>query len=104
MRVIWSNFAIETLKEIYVYYKQVAGYRIARKINNKIFKSTKQLINHPKSGQIEDTLRKLDEGHRYLVVGNYKVIYKEVKEGILITDVFDTRQNPIKMNNPNRNK
>jgi len=24
------------------------------------------------------------------------------EEGILITDVYDTRQNPIKMNNPER--
>ena len=102
MKVIWSNFAIESLKEIYIYYKQVAGIKIARKITNRIFNSTKQLINHPKSGQIEDFLIKLNEGHRYLIIGNYKIIYKEVKEGILITDVFDTRQNPAKMNNPNR--
>ena len=61
-------------------------------------------INHPKSGQLEDSLKKLDEGYRYLVVGNYKLIYKEVKEGVLITDVFDTRQNPVKMNKPNKNK
>jgi hypothetical protein len=33
----------------------------------------------------------------YLVEGNYKIIYKRVKEGALITDVFDTRQNPSKM-------
>ena len=104
MRVIWSNFAIERLKEIYIYYREVAGRRIALKINNRIFKSSKRLINHPKSGQLEDSLKKLDEGYRYLVVGNYKLIYKEVKEGVLITDVFDTRQNPVKMNKPNKNK
>jgi hypothetical protein len=28
--------------------------------------------------------------------------HKKVKEGILITDVFDTRQNPIKINDPKR--
>jgi len=104
MRVIWSNFAIERLKEIYIYYRQVAGRKIALKINNQIFKSSKQLINHPKSGQLEESLKKLNEGYRYLVVGNYKLIYKEVKEGVLITDVFDTRQNPVKMNKPNKNK
>jgi plasmid stabilization system protein ParE len=39
----------------------------------------------------------MKEGHRYLVSGNYKIIYKEVNEGILITDVFDTRQDPQKI-------
>jgi hypothetical protein len=44
----------------------------------------------------------LGEGHRYLIESNYKIIYKEVPEGILITDVFDTRQDPAKINNPKR--
>jgi hypothetical protein len=44
----------------------------------------------------------LGEGHRYLIESNYKIIYKEVPEGILITDVFDTRQDPTKINNPKR--
>ncbi len=44
----------------------------------------------------------MNEGHRYLVDGNYKIIYKKISEGILITDVFDTRQDPKKINNPKR--
>jgi hypothetical protein len=47
-------------------------------------------------------LMELGEGHRYLIESNYKIIYKEVPEGILITDVFDTRQDPTKINNPKR--
>jgi hypothetical protein len=37
-----------------------------------------------------------------LIKTNYKVIYKRVKEGVLITDIYDTRQNPTKINNPER--
>ena len=48
-------------------------------------------------------LEELNEGHRYLVKGNYKIIYKEIPEGMLITDVFDTRQDPININDENRN-
>ena len=47
-------------------------------------------------------LAKLNEGHRYLVKGNYKIIYKEVPEGLLITDVFDAKQDPIKINDEKR--
>ena len=102
MKIIWSDFASETLKYILQYHKEVAGKNIAHKIKFKIFDSTKQLINHPNSGQIEESLKLLGEGHRYLVSGNYKVVYKKVNEGILITDVFDTRQDPLNINNPKR--
>ena len=102
MKVIWSDFASETLKDIYDYYKEVAGETVARKIKGNIFLTTGQLINHPESGQIEDTLVQLEEGHRYLVNNNYKIVYKKIKEGILVTVVFDTRQDPISINNPKR--
>jgi plasmid stabilization system protein ParE len=102
MKVIWSDFASETLKDIYDYYKEVANEIIARKIKENIFIATRQLINHPESGQIEETLLQIEEGHRYLVNNNYKIVYKKVIEGVLITDIFDTRQDPIKINNPKR--
>jgi plasmid stabilization system protein ParE len=102
MKVIWSDFASETLKDIYDYYKEFASETIARKIKENIFIATRQLINHPESGQVEETLLQLEKGHRYLVNNNYKIVYKKVKEGVLITDVFDTRQDPIKINNPKR--
>jgi plasmid stabilization system protein ParE len=102
MRVIWSNFAEDSLINIYKYYREVAGLTIASRIKSEIFAATKLLIKHPNSGQVEELLKQLEEGHRYLVIGHHKIIYKHVEEGILITDVFDTRQNPIKINNPER--
>jgi len=51
----------------------------------------------------EETLQQLGEKHRYLVRGKYKIIYKKVEEGILLTDVFDTRQDPVKLNNSRSN-
>jgi toxin ParE1/3/4 len=102
MKILWTDFASNTLAEIYKYFKEVAGENVAQKIKSDIFTSTKQLEKHPHSGHLEETLKRLEEGHSYLVKGNYKIVYKEVKEGILITDVFDTRQDPIKINDPNR--
>jgi len=71
-------------------------------IKTSIFNAASQLQNQPESGQIEPNLEKLKQGHRYVVRGNYKIIYKAVAEGILITDVFDTRQDPIKQNDDKR--
>jgi len=98
MKIIWSDFSISMLLEIYTYYSEVANPAIAKKIKTDILTATKQLKKHPTSGQIELNLEKLNEGHRYLVKGNYKIIYKAIPEGLLITDVFDTRQDPVKLN------
>ncbi len=102
MKILWSDFSVEMLIEIYNYYTEKASITIARKIRTDILNATKQLKKHPTSGQIEFNLEKLNEGHRFLVKGNYKVIYKEIPEGLLITDVFDTRQDPIKLNDEKR--
>ncbi len=102
MIIIWSDFAIKMLKEIHNHYKTKTTKIIADRIKNDIFSATKQLINFSKSGTEEHTLKGLNQNHRYLINGNYKIIYKLVKEGVLITDVFDTRQNPIKINNTKR--
>ena len=104
MRIIWSDFATSELKDIFRYYESVAGKKIAQNLIDSIFKLTRQLIKYPNSGQIEESLKELNQGHRYLVISNYKIIYKKVKEGLLITDVFDTRQSPVKINNPKRKK
>lgn len=97
MKIIWTDFAPNSLYEIYKYYKEEANKEVAQKIKYKIFTATRQLIKHPLSGQIETNLLKLGEEHRYHIVGNYKIIYKRIKEGILVTDVFYTRQNPIQI-------
>ena len=102
-QIIWSNFAIENLKAIFDYYKDKAGKKVAHKIRQEILEGTKQLIEHPESGQIEFYLETLNESHRYVLSGNYKIIYRIEKQTILINDVFDVRQNPTKMLDKDRN-
>jgi len=103
MKIVWTVFASHELKKIYKFYAKKAGPIIAKKIRSEIFSTTKQLIQFPLSGPTELSLETIGEGHRYLVIRNYKIIYKKVKEGILITDIFDTRQDPLKINQEERN-
>jgi len=63
MKVIWSNLAEDSLFAIYKYYREVAGIHIAKIIRAEILAATKQLIKHPKSGQVEELLTQLEEGH-----------------------------------------
>ena len=98
MKIVWSEFSQIALKEIFNYYKKFAEKSIANKIKNQILLSTKHLEDNPEMGQKEFLLDDLNENHCYILTGNYKVIYKITENHILITDVFDTRQNPVKMN------
>jgi len=75
----------------------VAGEKVADKIRRSIFNSTKPLIKQPLIGAIEENLIELKQQHRYLVEGNYKIIYRIINNNVYITDIFDCRQNPEKM-------
>jgi toxin ParE1/3/4 len=97
MQVIWTNLAISELKNIFLYYRMVAGEKTADKIRKSILSATKPLIRQPFIGAIEENLSDLKQGHRYLVEAHYKIIYRVIDNHIYITDIFDGRQNPTKM-------
>ena len=57
-----------------------------------------QLVEQlPFGGQVEPWLAHKNLGHRRVVVGNYKVVYRVFEEEVRIVDVFDSRQDPDKM-------
>jgi plasmid stabilization system protein ParE len=99
MQIIWSDLAKVLLKEIYSYYKEVAGVKVAKSIKNKIIKKPLLLTKQPEIGQIEDNPMVVNRRFRYLIEGNYKIVYKVYTEDkeILIAAVFDTRRNPSKL-------
>lgn len=100
MRILWSQFAIDRLKEIFEYYAEHVNKRIAHRIRTKILSASKYLEKHPESGQIEENLKSLKFTYRYVLVSNYKIIYRIVDgDTILINDVFDVRRDPDKMLN-----
>ncbi len=99
LKIFWAEFSENELKKIYDYYRERAGTRIAKKLINGIYNETQNLISHPKTGQVEEFLKDRKEEFRYLVFKSYKIIYwiNYQENQIEIIDVFDTRQNPVKM-------
>ena len=95
-QIIWTHFAVSELKKIFLYHQMIAGKTTATKIRNAVFSSTKKLIKHPFIGPVEENLKDLKQGYRYLVESNYKIIYFVTDDCIYITDIFDCRQNPTK--------
>ncbi|RLD39444.1 MAG: type II toxin-antitoxin system RelE/ParE family toxin [Bacteroidetes bacterium] len=99
LAVYWTRFAEDKLDVIYDYYEFKAGTRIARKLISDIIDKTIGLEKNPYIGQKEELLSDRPQNFRYLVFKNYKIIYwiNQNKNRIDIINVFDTRQNPMKM-------
>ncbi|WP_240665704.1 type II toxin-antitoxin system RelE/ParE family toxin [Lutibacter sp. HS1-25] len=81
------------------YYENKASSKIAKKIVKEIINEPKKLIKNPLIGQEEALLKHRKIKYRYLVFKNYKLIYAvDLENGFIqIADVFDTRQNPPKL-------
>jgi plasmid stabilization system protein ParE len=100
LKIKWTDFSKKELRNIFEYHKDKASIKVAKKLVSGIAKETLKLKKHPTIGQEEELLKNDPREFRYLVYKNYKIVYLVVLEKniIEIFDVFDTRQNPIKMN------
>lgn len=99
--VIWSDSAIQDLRNIYDYLYFQASKRIAENISNAIVDKTILLEQTPRIGQKEELLVHLNKEIRYLIEGNYKIVYWIDENLISIATVFDCRQDPNKLKRKN---
>lgn len=76
MRVKLTNNAQSSLREIYEYYKEKKMGKVGRKIRAKVLQKAMKLKQLPYQGQVEDQIEHDEFEYRYLVEGNYKIIYK----------------------------
>ena len=97
MKVLITDFAKYQLASIYEYYRLQGYGSFGRKVRADVIKKALALRDFPNLGNEEKHLTDLGLGHRYLVVGNYKIIYRATSEYIYVTDVFDTRRDPSEM-------
>jgi plasmid stabilization system protein ParE len=98
-KILWTDFAINQLKDIFDYHIVKASTTVAQKLVQKIIDATIILENNPKSGRKEDLLVDRSQEFRFIVVKNYKIIYWiDFEFNIInVSMVFDTRQNPVKI-------
>ena len=97
IRIEWSELSERQLKDIFDYYSIKASPRIARNIINRIISRVSVLKKNPLSGVKEDLLNQYSEDFRFLIQGNYKILYWKYENQITIASVFDCRQNPQKL-------
>ncbi|KAA5538292.1 type II toxin-antitoxin system RelE/ParE family toxin [Paenimyroides baculatum] len=98
-KIVWSAFSEKQIDGIFNYYTQKATYKLALDIVTKILLAPDILIDNPKIGQKEHTLQQRLITYHYILALNYKIIYSIDDDEMLIkiADVFDTRQNPNKI-------
>ncbi len=95
--ITWTDFTEKQLDLIFDYYLVEAGYGVAREIIQSLVSRGEILKSFPETGQIESTLYSLPNEFRYLVDGNYKIIYHLADNLAVMIDVFDTRRDPKKI-------
>lgn len=97
MKLFYTDQAIESLNEALDFIAPKITYDKLLEIRTQILDKADSLLLQPSQGQEEPYLEHLKLKHRRLIEGNYKIIYRIVGETIYITDIFDTRQEPLKM-------
>lgn len=99
LKIYWTAFSKSELHKIFDYYKETGSHRIANRLVFEITQAVLKLQKQPDIGQREELLLNRNELFRYLIYKNYKVIYwvNKLENRIEISDIFDTRQNPVKL-------
>ena len=99
MRIIYTDQSYESLEESIQFLLNVRKVPLEKvlEIRTQLLDKADTLADNPHLGQYEEYLEHLEKGHRRLIEGNFKIIYRIDGDYIYVTDFFDTRQDPEKM-------
>jgi plasmid stabilization system protein ParE len=87
-KIFWTKQAIEALQVIVKYYESKSR-QAAKKMRKDFLQSPKTIV-FAKQYQVDE----INPKYRRIIVGNYKVLYKEIKEVVYIMDIVSTKQSP----------
>jgi len=99
MKVVLTDQSLERLEnslQFYLEELQIPKTKVVE-VKNRLLKSARSLSERPYKGQYEPYLAKLKQGHRRLIEGNFKIVYRVEGNIIYVVDFFDSRDDPKKM-------
>lgn len=99
MKVVISEQSIKRLENSLKFYLeelQIPKSQVT-KIKDRLMGRVRSLSKSPYKGQYEPYLSKLKQGHRRLIEGNFKIVYRVEDNIIYVVDFFDSRDDPKKM-------
>lgn len=97
MKIVYTEQALLSFEEMLEFYATKVSFEKLVQIRDSILDKADTLLNNPFMGRKEPYLEHLGLGHRRIIEGHCKIIYKIEGEYIYITDIFDSRQDPDKM-------
>jgi plasmid stabilization system protein ParE len=97
MKLVVTEHAWSSLANLTDYW---STFRAADRIDEQVdalWSQVDWLLQHPMAGQFEDQLHDLGLGHRRWVFGELKIVYRIAEDELIVTDFFDSRQDPRRM-------
>lgn len=98
MEVVWSENAELQIKLILELYQFQSSKSKAKNLVKEIISSSLILKKFPELGTLQQVYPTRSNVYRYILSGHHKLIYFISYQSIVIATVFDTRQNPEKLN------
>lgn len=97
-KIYWTQFAQNALSTIHEYLLLQSGSEdLAKKYVQKLLNKIEHLKQFPHSGADEPFLKAIGQHSKFVLEGNYKIIYEVQANQIFVTDVFHVKQNPQKI-------
>lgn len=78
MRIVYTDQSFESLEESIQFLLEVQKVPLEKvlEIRNQLLDKADSLATNPYKGQNEEYLEHLEKGHKRLVEGNFKIIYR----------------------------
>ena len=97
MKLVYTEQAITSLQECLDFFPPGVPTEKVHEIRDSLLAKADKLLENPYLGQQEEYLEHMGQSHRRVIEGSYKIIYRIEDETIVITDIFDSRQDPYKI-------
>jgi plasmid stabilization system protein ParE len=90
LKIFWTQTALRQRNYIFEYWNtRNKSISYSRKLNDKIKERISFLKSDPELGSLTEFINT-----RVLSLGHYRIFYQRKKESIIITSIWDNRQNP----------
>ena len=76
MKLFYTEQSLASLQECLDFFPPEVSAEKINEIRDRILVKADKLLTNPYIGQQEEYLEHLDKGHRRLIEGNYKIIYR----------------------------
>ncbi len=97
MKLIVQDQAKDSLRRSLQYLSTYYSARYLAGLKRQVSQELRWLTAHPEGGQFEPELGSLGLGHRRIIAGPFKIVYRVLGNTIVVNDIFDARRDPKKM-------